>query len=567
MGERSGEKRRTGGEILVDQLVIQGVDRGYCVPGESYLAVLDALYDADIELITCRHEGGASMMAEAYGKLTNRPGICFVTRAPGFVNAMSGIHIAKQDSTPMIIFVGQIDTRMREREAFQEINYRTLLSDHVKWVTEIEDPKRIPEIISRAFHIATSGRPGPVVIALPENILSAEVEVANGQEVEPVTIAPSRDALKRFQSLLSVARNPLLILGGSKWSAQSVAAIEQFAERCNISVAVQFRRQMLFSTDHDCFIGDVGLGINPYLKERIEEADMVILLGGRFSENPSQSYQLLSIPVPKQTLIHIHSDINELNRVYQADLAINADPEAFVAALAEITIQNNWSNVVMQDRAAYLEWRDLTKIKTPGTLQMGAVMAYLNSNLPKDSIVTNGAGNYATWIHRFYHFRAYGTQLAPTSGTMGYGLPAAIAAKELYPNKVVVCFAGDGDFMMTGEEFATAVQYQIPLIVVVVDNGMYGTIRMHQEQHYPKRVVGTALRNPNFAEYARAFGGRGESVTTLEEFIAAWEGAVAADCPTIIHCHIDPEAITPTLTLSQIRELALERLAKEGGRG
>ncbi len=559
----SCNKRRTGGEILVDQLLIQGVDRGYCVPGESYLAVLDALHDSPIELITCRHEGGASMMAEAYGKLTNRPGICFVTRAPGFVNAMSGVHIAQQDSTPMIVFVGQIDTKIREREGFQEVNYRALLSEHVKWVTEIDDVERIPEIVARAFHIATSGRPGPVVIALPENMLVERAEVADCNEVQPVEIAPSRHDMRRFQNLLSQSRNPIMILGGSKWSEESSRAIEAFSEQYNIPTAVQFRRQMLFSTDHDCFIGDVGLGINPYLKERIKEADLVILFGGRFSENPSQNYELLNIPVPKQTLIHIHADISELNRVYQADLAINAEPTHFIRALEEIEIQNNWSNIVMRDRQAYLAWRDTEGIETPGTLQMGQVMDYLNKKLPKESIFTNGAGNYATWIHRFHHFRAYGTQLAPTSGTMGYGLPAAIAAKHLHPEKIVVCFAGDGDFMMTGEEFATAVQFNIPIIVVVVDNSMYGTIRMHQEQSYPARVTATSLKNPNFAEYAKAFGGRGESVHSNDEFEAAWERAVESNRPTIIHCYIDPEAITPTLTLSEIRALAEARLAKE----
>lgn len=545
---------RTGGEILVDQLIIQGVDRGYCVPGESYLAVLDALYDANITLITCRHEGGASMMAEAYGKLSNKPGICFVTRAPGLVNAMSGIHVAMQDSTPMIIFVGQINTQMREREAFQEVNYRALLSDHVKWVTEIDDAARIPEMIGRAFHIATSGRPGPVVIALPEDMLVEKVAVMDSNRITPVAISPSVNDLAQFEHLLSSASHPIMILGGSQWNAESVQRIEHFAAKNMLPVAVELRRQMLFSTEHEAFIGDVGLGINPYLRDRIEKADLVILFGGRFSENPSQGYTLLNIPVPAQTLIHIHADINELNRVYQPDLAINANPEEFTKALSVLKLKNNWPYQVQQDRAAYLTWRDTAKITVLGTLQMGEVMAFLNEVLPADTIITNGAGNFATWVHRFYHFRAFGTQAAPTSGTMGYGLPAAIAAKQLYPDRRVLCFAGDGDFMMSGEEFATAVQYDIPVIVMILDNSMFGTIRMHQEMHYPKRVIGTILQNPDFAAYAEAFGGVGFHVETTEAFFEAWQQAIAVNKPTIIHCILDPEAMTPNKTLAQISQ-------------
>lgn len=548
------KKMRTGGQILVDQLVLQGVDRGFCVPGESYLAVLDALFDTGIELITCRHEGGASMMAEAYGKLTNKPGICFVTRAPGLVNAMSGIHIAMQDSTPLIVFVGQINTQMREREAFQEINYRALLSDHVKWVTEIDNAERIPEIIGRAFHIAMSGRPGPVVIALPEDMLITNAQVLDANKILPVAISPSLNDMVRFEHLLSSASNPIMILGGGNWSAESVSRVEKFAAKNMLPVAVELRRQMLFSTEHETFVGDVGLGINPYLEDRIKKADLVILLGGRFSETPSQGYQLLNVPVSKQTLIHIHADINELNRVYQPDLAINADPEAFTKALLLLKMKNTWPCIVQKDRAAYLAWRDTRDIKLPGKLQLGEVMTFLNQSLSSDAILTNGAGNFATWVHRFYHFRAFGTQLAPTSGTMGYGVPAAIAAKQLYPDKMVICFAGDGDFMMTGEEFATAVQYEIPIIVIILDNSMFGTIRMHQEMHYPKRAIGTSLNNPDFAAYAKAFGGLGFHVETTGEFFNAWEQVIAQEKPAIIHCILDPEAMTPNKTLTEISQ-------------
>lgn len=553
------EKReyRTGGEILVDQLMIQGVNFAYCVPGESYLAVLDALYETDIKLITCRNEGGASMMAESYGKLTNRPGICFVTRGPGLMNALAGIHVAQQDSTPLIVFVGQIERKMRGRDAFQEVDYRTLLSDHVKWVTEIDDPARIPELIGRAFHIATSGRAGPVVIALPEDMLTTAVLTDNSIKIEPIAISPSHNDMARFEHLLSTASCPVMILGGSNWDEASVARIEGFAAYNQLPTAVSFRRQMLFSTEHEAFIGDVGLGINPYLCERIKEADLIILLGGRFGEVPSQGYSLLNIPVPKQMLIHVHADINELNHVYQADLAINANPETFTKALSLLKLRNTWPGHMQRDHEAYLAFRDTLNINVPGQLQMGQVISFLNNILPEDAIITNGAGNYAAWLQRFYHYRGYSTQLAPTSGTMGYGLPAAIAAKILYPNRMVVCFAGDGDFMMTGEEFATAVQYEVPLIVVIVDNAMYGTIRMHQERDYPYRTIGTTLQNPDFVAYGKAFGGEGIEVTTTTQFFEAWEQALnftKQGKPTIIHCKIDPEAILPDKTLTQIAQ-------------
>lgn len=553
------EKReyRTGGEMLVDQLMIQGVNFAYCVPGESYLAVLDALYETDIKLITCRNEGGASMMAESYGKLTNRPGICFVTRGPGLMNALVGIHVAQQDSTPLIVFVGQIERKMRGRDAFQEVDYRTLLSDHVKWVTEIDDPARIPELIGRAFHIATSGRAGPVVIVLPEDMLTTAVLTDNSIKIEPIAISPSHNDMARFEHLLSTASCPVMILGGSNWDEASVARIEDFAAHNQLPTAVSFRRQMLFSTEHEAFIGDVGLGINPYLCERIKEADLIILLGGRFGEVPSQGYSLLNIPVPKQMLIHVHADINELNRVYQADLAINANPETFTKGLSLLKLRNTWPGHMQRDHEAYLAFRDTLNINVPGQLQMGQVISFLNKILPEDTIITNGAGNYAAWLQRFYHYRGHSTQLAPTSGTMGYGLPAAIAAKILYPNRMVVCFAGDGDFMMTGEEFATAVQYEVPLIVVIVDNAMYGTIRMHQERDYPDRTIGTTLQNPDFVAYGKAFGGEGIEVTTTAQFFEVWDQALnftKQGKPTIIHCKIDPEAILPDKTLTQIAQ-------------
>lgn len=554
LNEQVTASPRLGGHLIVDQLKKQQVEHVFCVPGESYLAVLDGLYDANIELTICRQEGGATMMAEAYGKLTGKPGICMVTRAPGATNAYSGVHIAKQDSTPLILLVGQIRRDMREREAFQEMDYKRVFGDQCKWVTEIDQIQRIPEILSRAFHIATSGRPGPVVIALPEDMLTETAAVTDVPSYQPVETTPSDKETNQCIQALAQAKRPIAILGGSRWSEKATKQFTQFAKQLNIPVAVQFRRQMLFPTDHPCFVGDIGLGVNPDLIHYIKNSDCVLLLGGRMSEVPSQSYTLFDIPVPKTTFIHVHPDPLELNRVYRANLAICAAPKTFVNALAQATLTNSSEAAVSDLRKSYLQWVDLNKIKTPGTLQMPAVMQYLNHQLPAETIVTNGAGNFATWVHRFYHFRKYGTQLAPTSGSMGYGLPAAVAAKRIKPKVPVVCFAGDGCFLMHGQEFATAVQYQLPIIVIIIDNQMYGTIRMHQEIHYPGRPSGTELQNPDFAAYARAFGGHGEYVTNTEQFAPAFERAWESGKPAIIHCIIDPEAITPSKTLAELRK-------------
>lgn len=545
---------RTGGQILVEQLKIQNVEHVFCVPGESYLAVLDALYDTDIAVTVCRQEGGAAMMAEAHGKLSGKPGICMVTRAPGATNAFAGIHIASQDSTPMILFVGQIARTVRGREAFQEMDYRAVFGSQVKWVAEIDDADRIPEIVSRAFHIAQSGRPGPVVIALPEDMLISQVQVANAKPVALLESAPTPQQWAHLAVLLNRAQKPLFILGGSAWSAQATADFAAFALEQQFPVAVQFRRQMLFPATHPCYIGDIGLGVNPQLLDRVRESDLLILLGGRMSEVPSQNYQLIDIPNAKQTLIHIHPDNQELNKVYQAELGINTSPRIFATLCKQmLNLAPRNDMRLQQAHQDYLHWSDSESLHHPGALQLGEMMRYLNHVLPDDAIITNGAGNYATWVHRFYRFKQYGTQLAPTSGSMGYGLPAAVAAKKIYPQKTVVCFAGDGCFMMHGQEFATAVQYNLPIIVILMDNGMYGTIRMHQERHYPGRVSATELKNPNFAQYAVAFGGHGETVNQSSDFIPAFERALASNKAAIIHCLIDPEAISPSTTLSAIR--------------
>ncbi len=554
----SAKNPRTGGQILVGQLVSHGVKHVFCVPGESFLAVLDALVDVNIEVTVCRQEGGAAMMADAHGKLTGQPGICMVTRGPGASNALAGIHIAKQDSTPMIVFVGQIERGMREREAFQEMDYRAVFGQAAKWATEIDDPARIPEILSRAFHVATSGRPGPVVIALPEDMLVELATVPDAPHYEAIDSAPSLGQMADLAKRLSQAKAPVAILGGARWNATAVKQFVEFAERFKLPVAVSFRRQMLFPANSPCFIGDVGIGLNPELLKRVQDADLVLLVGGRMSEMPSQAYTLFDIPVPKQTLVHVHPDSGELGRVYRAAVAINASPIAFAAELSSLATPSAmpWAAGTAAMHQSYLDWSDPVPIKTPGALQMGGVMAYLESKLPADAIMTNGAGNFATWLHRFHRFTQFGTQLAPTSGSMGYGLPAAVGAKRVAPDKLVVCFAGDGCFMMHGQEFATAVQYNLPLVVVIIDNGMYGTIRMHQEKHYPGRISATQLKNPDFSAYARAFGGHGERVEKTEEFGPAFERAVASGLPAIIHCLIDPEAITPTTTISKLRAAA-----------
>lgn len=558
---------RLGGHILVDQLIAQGVDHVFCVPGESYLAVLDGLYDADIQVTVCRQEGGAAIMADAYGKLHGQPGVCMVTRGPGASNAMAGIHVASQDSTPMIVLVGQINRSMRGRDAFQEMDYRAVFGTQAKWVTEIDQIERIPEILSHAFHVATSGRPGPVIIALPEDMLVEYADIDDARRYQTIDSFPSVAQLNDLAERIAQADHPIAILGGSRWDASAVTDFADFAERFQLPVAVQFRRQMLFPTTHPCFAGDIGLGSNPALLDYVKNSDLVLLVGGRMSEIASQSYTLLPIPGPRsgQSLIHVHPDASELNRVYTADISINASPQAFVRSISSLQPPLPPSRTALLDdiRRRYADWSDPTKIAHPGTLQMGQVMAYLNQKLPADTIMCNGAGNFATWVHRFYKFTQFGTQLAPTSGSMGYGLPAAVAAKRIHPEKTIVCFAGDGCFMMHGQEFATAAQYQLPIIVVLIDNGMYGTIRMHQEIDYPGRPSATLLQNPDFSAYARAFGGHGERIETTDEFAPAFERALASGKPAILHCLIDPETITPATTLTELRERAIALAGKQ----
>ncbi|MCA1397263.1 thiamine pyrophosphate-binding protein [Bradyrhizobium sp. BRP56] len=536
---------RTGGQILIDQLVAQGVERVTCVPGESYLAALDALHDSPIDVVICRAEGGAAMMAEAYGKLTGRPGICFVTRGPGSTNAAHGVHIAMQDSTPMILFVGQVDTGMREREAFQELDYKAVFGTMAKWAVEIDRPDRIPELVARAFRVALQGRPGPVVISLPENMLTETAAVADAPKVEPAATWPAPADLERLGGMLAGAKAPIVVLGGSAWTAEAAKGIARFAERFDLPVTTSFRRASLFDADHSHYAGDLGIGPSPKLRDRITGADVILLIGGRMSEMPSSSYTLLDIPVPSQKLIHVHPGAEELGRVYQPALAIQATPAAFAAAVETMkpAVAPAWKGEAAKAHADYLAWTDKPR-ELPGSFQYGEVVTWLRDRLPKDAIVCNGAGNYAGWIHRHHRFHAFAAQLAPTSGSMGYGVPAAVMAKRHHPDRVVVAFAGDGCFLMNGQEFATAVQYDAPLIVVVIDNAQYGTIRMHQERDYPGRVVGTQLKNPDFALYAKAFGGHGERVERTEDFAPAFERALASGKPAILHCLVDQRALS-----------------------
>lgn len=555
---RSNDGTRTGGEILIDQLVVQGVRHAFCVPGESYLAALDALHDAPISLTICRHEGAAAMMAEAVGKATGRPGICFVTRGPGATNGSAGVHIARQDSAPMIMFVGQVGRDMREREAFQELDYRQVFGGIAKWATEIDDPARIPEIVSRAFFTACNGRPGPVVVALPEDMLTERCVVPNAAAVEPVETWPGLNDMSRLQKMLWAAKKPIAIIGGSRWSEAASAAMMRFAERFALPVATTFRYQHLFDSSHPCYAGDFGIGPNPKLLARIKGADLVLLIGDRMSEMSSQSYTAFNIPEPQMKLVHVHPGAEELGRVYHPALAINAAPTAFCAALEGLQPPNDiaWKGEADTAHADFLAWTEKPSAQ-PGPINLGEIMVWLRDNLGPEAIITNGAGNFATWINRYYRFRRYNTLIAPTSGSMGYGLPAALAVKTLYPDRTVVCVAGDGDFLMTGNDFATAVQYARPVIVVLWDNGTYGTIRMHQEREYPGRVVGTELKNPDFAAYAKAFGGFGIRIEKTADFPAAFAAAQKSGLPSIIHLKVDAEPLTPGMSMSAIREKAL----------
>ena len=550
---------RTGGEILVANLVAQGATHAFCVPGESFLAVLDALHDVrdQLALIVCRQEGGVAYMAEAYGKLTGRPGIAFVTRGPGASNAAIGIHTAAQDSTPMIVFIGQVGSDFVDREAFQEIDYRRMYGSVAKWAAQIERPERIPEYVAHAYRVAMSGRPGPVVLALPEDMLIVRAGCADASRVEPVASAPDAAQIAAARSLLAAAAHPLVIVGGSRWDLDSCAALAHFAETHSLPVGCAFRSQDLFDNRHSNYAGDVGIGINPKLAARVRNADVLLVIGERLGEMTTSGYTLLQAPTPSQALIHVHPGIDELGRVYQPSLAIATTPGAFLAAMnvAKPLDAARWRDTPSAARADYVAWQAPRPV--PGTLDMWSIMAWLDQRLPNDAILTNGAGNYTAWLHRLYRYRGFRTQLAPYSGAMGYGVPSAVAAKFVRPQRIVVSWNGDGCFLMNGQELATAVQYGLAIVFVVVDNGMYGTIRMHQERTYPGRVEGTALRNPDFAALARAYGAEGETVSRTDEFAPAFERALAANKPALLHLKLDPQALTMNASLDDLRAQGL----------
>ncbi len=552
---------RSGGKLLVDQLAVHGIELAFGVPGESYLAVLDALHDAPIRYVSCRHEVGAANMADAYGKLTGRPGICMVTRGPGATHAAGGVHTASQDSTPLILLIGQVGREMMGREAFQEIDYRHMFGPMAKWVAQVDSVDRIPELVSRAFHVATAGRPGPVVLALPEDMLVDASSAADALPYVSARLHPALEDLERTRAMLAGAERPLVIVGGSPWSAEASAALTSWCTEGCIPVAAGWRCQDHVDNTSDVYVGHLALGADPRLAQRVRDADLLVVIGDRLSEITTAGYTFLRIPNPTQALVHVSPDPEELGRVYTPKLAITASPDAFALALSELPTLDPAPRQTDTHRARLDYFDNLRHSAGPGDLDMGEVMATLRARLPEDAILANGAGNFSVWAHRFYEFRRYPTQLAPTSGAMGYGVPAAVAAKMLFPERTVVAIAGDGDFLMTGQELATAVQYDAAVVILVVNNGMYGTIRMHQERHYPGRVSGTDLVNPDFAALARAFGAHGSVVERTEEFGTAFDDAVASGRPALVELRVDPEALTPRQSLSEIRTQALTRLS------
>ncbi len=536
-----------GGQAIVELLRRNGVDRVFTVPGESFLPVLDALHDApDIALVVCRQEGGASMMAEAYAKTTGRPGVCFVTRGPGSANALAGLHVAAQDSTPLLVFVGQVPRGFLQREAWQEIDVGALFGSVAKWAADIQDTARLPEYLSRAFSTARSGRQGPVVLGLPEDLLFERTAPVN---IGPAPITqgyPSPKAMAQLSKMLSEAQRPLAIFGGSAWNVECRMTLQAFAEARGLPVATAFRRQDRFDNSHPHYAGDAGLGMNPELARMISEADLLIAVGTRLGDITTRHYELVDVPKPHQRLIHIHPDPQEIGRLRVPDLAICAAVDDFAEAAGGLQ-----ANPIPPERAAWLTqargireaWQKPTQL--PGPLQLGEIVAWLGQRLPPEAVICNGAGNYTLWVHRFYPFRALGSQLAPTSGSMGYGLPAAIAAKLAEPLRPAVCFAGDGCFQMTCQELATAMQYGANIVVIVVNNGSYGSIRMHQDKHYPGRRYGTDLVNPDMVALAQAYGAGAARVERTEQFAHVFEQAMAADRPFLIELVMDPAILRP----------------------
>ena len=545
-------KQDNGGHTLIEALKSLGVKRVFAVPGESYLAALNGMYDQpEIELITTRQEGGASIMAEAHGKLTGQPGICFVTRGPGATNASAGVHIAYQDSSPMILFIGQVATDMVDREAFQEIDYRRFFSPIAKWAGQIDDPARIVEYVNRAYHTAISGRPGPVVLALPEDVLSAVSCPQPMPVLTPNATGVSDHSLNEVIDLLEKSKKPLILTGRAGWTSKATHCLEKFAKLNNIPVAATFRCQDTFDNRHPNYIGDVGIGLNPELAKSVKQADTLIVLGARLGEMTTGGYTLIDIPSPRQTLIHVYPGAEELNRTYAANVAINCSVTQFCQSIEAIELKDKPEvGDLDQYREHYLRWNQAIESQTP--VQLSQIMHWISNHLADNSVITNGAGNYAGWIHRFFCFKQFHTQLAPTSGSMGYGLPAALSAKAMDRNRAVICFAGDGCLQMTIQELATAAQFKLNIIVIVINNGSWGTIRMHQEKTYPGRVKGTDLVNPDFTSLAKAYGFHSELVLTTNDFAVAYERAEKSGLPALIEIKHPIEQIAPNLKLSDL---------------
>jgi acetolactate synthase-1/2/3 large subunit len=533
---------RHGGKILVDQLKIQGVERVFCVPGESYLPALDGLYESGIETIVGRQEGGVAMMAEAHGKLTGTPGIAFVTRGPGATSASAGVHVAFQDSTPMILFVGQVASDQRDREAFQEVDYRQMYEPLAKWAAEIDRIDRIPEYISRAFHVAVSGRSGPVVLSLPEDMLSATADVLDALPANPARQMVCDEEVSEVIDRLKRAQRPFVIVGGSGWSAEAANNLGYFAAALGLPVGVSFRCQDYFDNRHPNYVGDVGIAPNPELAEQVRNSDCLLVLGARLGEMTSSGYRLFDVPNPKQGLIHIHADADELGRVYRPEFGLACRAADFLARAVGLT-EGMTKQSPSVARKSYEAWQE--PLPTPGAVKMEQVIHHLSEVLAENAIITNGAGNYAAWLHRYFCYKSYRTQLAPTSGSMGYGLPAAVAAKLNHPDREVICLAGDGCFQMTMQEFGTASQYGAKIIVIVVNNGVYGKIRMHQQRDYPDRPSATTMLNPDFAALATCYGCNGEVVTETQDFEAAFARAQSSEKSTIIELRTDPAAVSP----------------------
>lgn len=547
---------RNGGQLLIDCLIALGARKAFGVPGESYLAVLDALHDTKgkLDYVLCRNEGGASFMAAAYGKLTGTPGLCMVTRGPGATNASIGVHTAMQDSVPMILFVGQVGTDMKGREAFQELDYRAVFGSMAKWATEIDQVERIPEILARAWSTATSGRPGPVVIALPEDMLTSETDAAP-LAAPPRTLeaAPSPEAMTETLAILAQAKRPLILTAGANWTAAGRQALQRFAETSAIPVAAVFRFQDQFDNFSPVFVGEAGVGMLPHVKALMRDADVILAINARFGEMTTDGYTLLSVPVPAQKLIHVHPSDREIGKVYQPTLGIQAGPNAFATALS--AVKGDWAARTTAARQAYES--SLKAPTQPSPVDMVEVMHHLRSVLPADVILTNGAGNFTVWPNKFFQFGSKARLLAPQSGAMGYGVPAAVAARVAEPSRTVVCFAGDGDFQMNCQELATAKQAGAQPIILILNNGIYGTIRAHQEREFPGRVSGTTMESPDFVALAKAYGFHAERVNTTAEFAAAFDRARASTSGAVLELNISPEAITPRQTLSQIRAASL----------